>query len=191
MQLPTSPYRPLKDHSDEALLRAYQEKGDTRCFTELFHRYAHLVLGTCCYFTKDLEESKDLAMQVFEKCLQQSSEKRIRSVLPWLFRITRNECMELLRRRKKQEAAYLNIRHGGTKLESEIDPPHEAREVQRKKLLEALTKLKTEQRRCIELFFFEQKTYREIARETSYSVGAVKSHLQNGKRRLRRLLTTS
>jgi len=51
-----------------------------------------------------------------------------------------------------------------------------------------LARLPAKQRKCIELFFFKKKSYREITEETGYSLKEVKSFLQNGKRRLRRYL---
>ena len=52
----------------------------------------------------------------------------------------------------------------------------------------ALTTLPDGQRRCLELFFLEKKCYRDISQETGYDLNAAKSHLQNGKRMLRRQL---
>ena len=186
---PPSP-RPLAHLRDEELITAFREHGDTRFFTELFHRYAHLVLGTCCHFTKSLAEGEDLTMQVFEKCLHRSSSMPLRSFSNWLFIVTRNECIQHLRQCKKRETAQQTFhdRHFPFGTAATDNHPLELEEHRRRKLLQAIEKLKPEQRRCIELFFFEQKTYREIARETKYSIRAVKSHLQNGKRRLRILL---
>lgn len=54
------------------------------------------------------------------------------------------------------------------------------------KLVEdAVAELGDEQRKCIHLFFYDNKSYKEIASETGYSEKQVKSYLQNGKRNLR------
>ena len=49
--------------------------------------------------------------------------------------------------------------------------------------------LSYEQRVCIQLFYYEDKSYREIADETGYSDKEVKSYLQNGKKKLEKLLS--
>jgi RNA polymerase sigma-70 factor (ECF subfamily) len=48
-----------------------------------------------------------------------------------------------------------------------------------------LTGLKTEQQKCIQLFFLENKSYVEIAEILNLSLNAVKSAIQNGKRMLK------
>ena len=48
-----------------------------------------------------------------------------------------------------------------------------------------LHQLKDEQRTCLELFFLKEKSYKDVAEMTGYSIKEVKSHIQNGKRNLR------
>ena len=52
-------------------------------------------------------------------------------------------------------------------------------------LRNGIENLKEEQRNCIELFYFENKSYQEICSYTGYSIMQVKSFLQNGKRNLK------
>ena len=52
----------------------------------------------------------------------------------------------------------------------------------------ALAQLPPAQRRCLELFYLEKKCYRDIATETGLELNLGRSHLQNGKRMLRRQL---
>ena len=54
---------------------------------------------------------------------------------------------------------------------------------------EAILKLNQQQRTCINLFFFENKSYKEIVEITGMTDKQVKSYLQNGKRNLKILLT--
>ena len=48
-----------------------------------------------------------------------------------------------------------------------------------------LQKLVDEQRISIELFYLQNKCYRDIAGETGFEIGKVKSYIQNGKRNLK------
>ena len=52
----------------------------------------------------------------------------------------------------------------------------------------AINRLKPDQKRCIVLFFFESKSYKEIENLTSFSAKEIKSHIQNGKRNLKNLV---
>jgi RNA polymerase sigma-70 factor (ECF subfamily) len=54
-----------------------------------------------------------------------------------------------------------------------------------KALKECIEKLKAEQRQCIELFYFQDKCYREISEMLFMEEKKVKSYLQNGKRNLK------
>ena len=52
-------------------------------------------------------------------------------------------------------------------------------------ILKAVAALSVEQRRCIELFFYQDQSYQQIAEKTGYELKKVKSYIQNGKRNLR------
>jgi RNA polymerase sigma-70 factor (ECF subfamily) len=52
----------------------------------------------------------------------------------------------------------------------------------------AINALSAEQKQCIELFYMNEKSYREVEQITGYSYNEVKSHLQNGKRNLKQLV---
>ncbi len=49
----------------------------------------------------------------------------------------------------------------------------------------ALQELGEEQRRCLESFYLEKKSYQEIADQSGFSMLQVKSYIQNGKRNLK------
>jgi hypothetical protein len=55
-------------------------------------------------------------------------------------------------------------------------------------LEKALAGLNEEQRKCVELFYIQDKSYNEIVEITGYSLNNVKSFIQNGKRNLRIIL---
>jgi RNA polymerase sigma-70 factor (ECF subfamily) len=61
-------------------------------------------------------------------------------------------------------------------------------EAQFNEMGKAIVSLNPEQKQCIQLFFFEKRSYDEIADKTGYSLNKVKSHIQNGKRNLRNYL---
>jgi len=46
-------------------------------------------------------------------------------------------------------------------------------------------KLNSEQKKSIELFYFQKKSYQEIVDETGFELKKVKSYIQNGKRNLK------
>jgi RNA polymerase sigma-70 factor (ECF subfamily) len=55
-------------------------------------------------------------------------------------------------------------------------------------LTAALEQLKQEQKICIELFYLQKLSYKEIEEKTGYNFQQVKSYIQNGKRNLKIIL---
>jgi RNA polymerase sigma-70 factor (ECF subfamily) len=53
------------------------------------------------------------------------------------------------------------------------------------KLEKCMESLANEQKQCVQLFYLQQKCYREITASTGYDMNKVKSYIQNGKRNLK------
>lgn len=179
--------------SDEVLFRTYQEDHDKELMGELFNRYLHIVFGVCFKYLKDEEKAKDAVMQVFEQLLTQAVNQEIRSFKNWLFTITKNHCLMLIRH---EQAGQRILSEKFYDLQSEIMESaslmhlYDAEEQERRYALlrVALARLPDEQRECVELFYYEDKSYQEISVLTGYKLKKVKSYLQNAKRNLKILL---
>ncbi len=183
----------LKEWSAEQLIRAFQHTGDQQYFNALFSRYLHLVYYTTRNFLNDREECRDVVMQVFAKIFQQLQHQEVHSFGNWLYTLTRNECISKRRNSDKLLLQYeaelqqwqeeqADYPDANAQLTSTTDCELETL------VQAALSQLDEGQRVCLELFFFEKKSYREIAEITSFTENQVKSFLQNGKRRLKQLL---
>jgi len=132
-----------------------------------------------------------MTAQVYEKLLKINNKTNIRTFKAWLFTITRNACISSLRKEQTTTASHENWVEDEKKqanfMENEglsrliNNNPYEQVEAH---LLKALAELPSEQQSCIQLFFFEKKSYKKIVEETGYSLKEVKSFLQNGKRQL-------
>lgn len=81
------------------MIESYQSTGEKSVLGILFKRYMPLVYGTCMKYLKDREAAKDMAMQVFEKLMKELKEKEVQNFKSWLYVLTRNECLMLLRKR--------------------------------------------------------------------------------------------
>jgi RNA polymerase sigma-70 factor (ECF subfamily) len=62
---------------------------------------------------------------------------------------------------------------------------NEEKEEEIKLIEKNLSRLPTEQKDCLERFYFLKQSYTKISELTGYSLNEVKSHIQNGKRKLR------
>jgi RNA polymerase sigma-70 factor (ECF subfamily) len=70
----------------------------------------------------------------------------------------------------------------------EEEPEFLRRENLLQQLETAMKNLSAEQKQCVSLFYFQKKSYQEIAAETGFSLLQVKSYIQNGKRNLRLII---
>ncbi|MCX6270732.1 MAG: sigma-70 family RNA polymerase sigma factor [Bacteroidetes bacterium] len=181
---------PRKPQTDEELYHAFHDRREPAFMGELYKRYLHLVFGVCYKYLKDEEAARDAAMQVFEQLLTKPSTREIKSFKDWLFIITRNFCLMELRHEKAGKRAIAQTMYD---LQSEVMESssimhlYDAQEQERRfvRLRAALARLPDEQRKCVELYYYEEKSYQDISEQTGYDLNKVKSYLQNGKRNLK------
>ena len=176
-----------KELDDESLLNFYQQSGELYLLNELFGRYMHLVFGVCMKYLKNEEDSKDEVMNIFESLIDKLPNQEIDTFKGWLYVVTKNHCLMVLRKKKKEDST----------LNSEVDmenhlllhPNMEETDFLKEVDLEkALNLLNGEQRKCIELFYLENKSYKEIASLYTMELNKVKSYIQNGKRNLKKII---
>lgn len=179
--------------SDQELIERYARTGDKNYVGSLYKRYSHLVLGTCIYYFKDKDEAKDATLRIFEKMFEELLKRKVDNFKVWLSFVTRNFCISELRKKRVQlERDKEFWKSEEALMESPEGPRHdsgEGKEIQLQRLEKAIERLNTMQRQCIELFYLQQKTYTEVAALTGYTMNEVKSHIQNGKRNLKLLLS--
>ncbi len=75
-------------HSDEYLIQAFKDTGETSYFAVLFQRYLHLVYGVCRKYIANTEDCKDLTMDVFETALRKLPHQNISSFNHWIYTVT-------------------------------------------------------------------------------------------------------
>jgi len=179
--------------SDEELIISYKNLRDTIYIGELFERYTHLVFGVCLKYLKDPEESKDAVMQIFENLQQKLIDFEISSFKSWIYTVSRNHCLMILRKNKTERKHQVEIfERSREEIMETADFFHpiksDDKEEQMTFLQKGIEKLKKEQRTCIELLYLQQKSYQEVSEITGYDIKKVKSYIQNGKRNLRLFL---
>jgi len=177
-----------REESDEELLRRFREGGDIGDLGQLYERYMHLVYGVCLKYLEEREQAKDEVMNIFEKLVTAVPGQEILNFRTWLYVVTKNHCLMLLRSRKS-ESVHMDAMLGDPTFfmekEAVMHPVENDEGIDMKRLEECMAKLKDEQKRCIELFYYEGCGYREIAERLGIEEGKVKSFIQNGKRNLK------
>lgn len=88
--------------SDEELLIHYTKSGDTEYFGELYNRYIPLLYGLCLKYLHDEDRAQEAVMQLFEDLLPKLGNYEIKVFKPWLYRVAKNHCLQLLRKEIKK-----------------------------------------------------------------------------------------
>lgn len=90
--------RNISKLSDEELLIHYTKSGDTEYFGELYNRYIPLLYGLCLKYLHDEDRAQEAVMQLFEDLLPKLGNYEIKVFKPWLYRVAKNHCLQLLRK---------------------------------------------------------------------------------------------
>jgi RNA polymerase sigma-70 factor (ECF subfamily) len=184
--LPEEKYAHL---SDAELLQLFKLNGDAVIIGLLYKRHVAMAIGVACKYLQSEEEAKDAVMQVFEQLLQQINNHKIDNFKSWLYSVVKNFCLMKLRKEKNikivREEEGKNI---FTIMENK-ELLHQEEVILKENNLSnlemAVNSLNEEQKKCIELFYLQQKSYAEVVELTGYSLNNVKSFIQNGKRNLK------
>lgn len=183
----------LQKLTDEQLVMRYAHSHDPECLGVLFERYTHLVFAVSLKYLGNESDAEDMVMQVFEKLFTELRHTGVIHFKSWLYSVTRNCCLMQLRHRQTVEKSRQQLLDD---LETELVEtgggehliPGTKDEDKFVSLESAISQLGDQQRRCIELFYLEERSYKEVATVTGFSLTEVKSHIQNGKRNLRNFL---
>jgi RNA polymerase sigma factor (sigma-70 family) len=171
--------------SDEALMRAYAA-GDQRAYRVLFERYAPILYRFVRRRLPSDDEARDVLQQTMLHVHRARHDFRDGSRLrPWLFTIALNLVREYYRRRgrRKEQPLTEAAQEPRTQPASPLEDRQRAQRVHA-----ALARLPGNQREVIELHWFDELPYDEIAPIVGASVSAVRVRAHRGYERLRVLL---
>jgi RNA polymerase sigma factor (sigma-70 family) len=175
--------------SDEELIARYKQSEDNAYIGELYKKYTHLVLGVCMKYLRDREEAKDAVMQIFEKLMSDLKKHEVANFRGWLHMVAKNHCLMKLRN-KTQMLDIDQLRESSdnvVEFNYDLHPVNES-EMQLGNLEEAISCLDEDQRKCVELFYLKERSYKDVADATGFTLNQVKSYIQNGKRNLKNYL---
>ena len=167
--------------------------GDKKAWLALLTRYEKSIYNYALRMTSDPDDAKDLLQEIFISVYNSLSNYQGKgSFKGWLFRIAHFRCMDFYRR--KQPNVSLDYAPESNVLETDEDayihsPEVDAQLSQRQLQIHALMKtLPFNQREIIELKFFGQFTFEDIANQLGISVNTVKSRLYSATIKLKALV---
>jgi len=173
-------------------------KGDQKAFAELMGRYRDAIYFMLIKMVNNSSDAEDLTIEAFGKAF-----KNIQQYTPnyafstWLFKIATNNCIDFIRKKKTLTISLDQNDDDPDKASTDIqasilDPEEEMIKAQKQKMLrEIVSKLKPRYRKLIELRYFNELSYEEIAEELELPIGTVKAQLFRARELLFNILKTS
>jgi RNA polymerase sigma-70 factor, ECF subfamily len=175
----------VNEADDMGLLTGIRS-GDQAALSALFARYGTLVYSVAFRVLKDASEAEDVTQEIFIQVW-----KNPRAFVPgkgslagWLAVVARNRSIDVIRKRRPAEPVEMFALPASTNL---------AREAERNSLLgkirDVMGSLPDEQRKPLELAFFEGLSHSEIAEKTGDPLGTVKTRIRIALATIRKALT--
>jgi len=173
------------EDSDEVLLKRFQQDGELASLAFLFDRYLELIFGLCLQYLKSESRAEDATMAIYAELQEKLGRHEVRNFKNWLYTFVRNHCLMQLRREKKDtttnfDPAFMQSAENWHPIEEET--VEDSREPA---LAYCLGQLNEQQKACVDLFYYQGHSYKEIADMRNEAVGKVRSNIQNGRRNLK------
>lgn len=170
----------------ELLLIKESIEGNEESFAEIVNTYKNYVFAIILNFIKDYNEVENVAQEVFLQIYISLPQYNNDNFKGWISRIASNKSIDWLRRKRSKfkEETLENSEDIIDKLGANQKENPELLLIEKENkesLKEALYSLPDIYRITIEKFYFEGKSYEEIALEENITVKAVASRLYRGK----------
>jgi RNA polymerase sigma-70 factor (ECF subfamily) len=170
---------------DDAAMLARLGQHDEAAMEEIFRRYSGPVYSVALRVLHDTGQAEDVLQEVFFQLWRNPTAfiQDRGSLGAWLVVVARNRSIDLLRRRKPSDSVEDVI------LASPVNVADEAeRNVMMQKVRQVLAELPPDQRKSLELAYFEGLSHTEIASRTGDPLGTVKTRIRQALITLRKAI---
>ena len=185
-QLDSNPNLSVKAVYDYNLIRLALDAGDQKAYAKLMGYYKDAIYFMMLKMTNNPDDAEDMTIEAFGKAF-----KRLDQYTPtyafstWLFKIASNNCIDFIRRKKmitfSIDRTFENEEGGKINIDIKADGPNPEEDMVKKqkvKLMhDVVDKLKPRYRVLVELRYFEELSYEEIAEKLELPIGTVKAQL--------------
>ncbi len=158
--------------------------GDQKAYAELMDRYKDAIYYMLLKMVNNASDAEDLTIEAFGKAFKNLNQYAPNYAFStWLFKIATNNCIDFIRKKKANHVSLDQNDDDHEKASYDVqspllDPEENLINQQKAKLLRGVvTKLKPRYRKLIELRYFQELSYEEIAEELELPIGTVKAQL--------------
>lgn len=182
---------------DEAVLINKAKKGDITAFEALIEDHQKRVYNIALRILNNSEDAYDAAQEVFIKVYKSiASFKGDSSFSTWIYRITKNVCLDEIRKRKKNKAISIDEEYeneeGSMQKQIYDDSPGPEeiteRKIDKEQIYKAIELLSEQQKIVLVLRDIQGFSYEEIGKIIDCPEGTVKSRINRARKSLVELL---
>lgn len=178
-------------YTDEELYRRVLAK-DQEALEMLYDKYERLIYSFAYRMVQDSQRAEDVVQDVFSRLWREHAafDATKGKFSSWLLTMTRNRCLDILRKVTKQQEVGLLEKDTQQATDAIGDLPEQAAEWKEKseRVREALSYLKEDQRKIVELFYFQGYSQDRISRDLDIPLGTVKGRIRLALQHLRKRL---
>lgn len=169
---------------DDTLLAEFRATRGGLLFDELQQRHERRIYARCLCVLRNPAEAEDAVQETFLRVLVHIGSYQPGNFSGWVSTIARNICLNRLRSSgQRAERPLDESPEAGIAMTAEpVDPRHAER------FLQVIKDLPEKQAVCLKLFYLQECSYEETARIAGLTLKEVKTHIQNGRRMLRKRL---
>ena len=174
---------PALSMKDDASLLVLVQKGDENAMASLFDRYSKIVYSVALRVLRDPSSAEDVLQEIFMQIWRNPNSfiATRGSLGGWLAVVSRNRSIDALRRKRPAEQV------DDMNLASTYNLADEAeRNNMMEKARSIIHRLPVEQRKTLEMAFFDGLTHSEIAEMTGDPLGTVKTRIRSALSTLRK-----
>src|SRR5580658_2220679 len=170
------------DAADDMRLVARIRAGDQQAMSELYDRYSKVVYAVALRVLQDAGAAEDILQDVFLQLWRNPDafDASRGSLAAWLAVISRHRSIDRLRQRRPETDIEDCVIAGGPDLRDETE-----RTLVIEKVRGVLEQMNPDQRKVLELAFFQGLTHTEIAEKTGQPLGTIKTRIRSGLQHLR------
>lgn len=200
MEVEVNPDLSDKAMLDYRLVRAAIDSGDQKAYAQLMDRYRDSIYFMLLKMVNNRDDADDLTIEAFGKAFNKLHQYTPNYAFStWLFKIASNNCIDFIRKKKKNLLSLDKPFENGDGGEMTMDvpsgtlDPEETYIKEQKKILMhgVVEKLKPRYRTLVELRYFKEYSYEEIAQELDLPLGTVKAQLFRAREFLYNILKNS
>ena len=154
----------LKEEKEKQVFERARD-GDRKAVRQLYDRYSSFLAATCARFLPDSGDQKDVLQDGFVKIFSSLDKFDYRgegSLKAWMRQIVVNECLKVLRKRKRSVPILFEEELRDVEIEEDTGPP-EVEKVPAAVIHEMIKELPDGYRAVFNLFVLEEKNHKEIS----------------------------